>query len=376
MSTMSTENHLYADHYRSPVPRLKTYDLLAALYLSEPDAALVERLRELPGFDSVVPAQASEEQMGAWLEEQAAEYNRLFSMNAYPYGSIYLDRDLMLNTASSESAAEFYRECGFDCAQYNTGAPDHLGVELTLMRELIAAERQAARAGDRAMARWALERQSLLLDEHLARWAPVYARDAARVTTSPFYRLVASLTVELILSDLSWLGEASRAEHARAPHVAAGPGEGREQDEEGINRIVRRLICPCDVGLLITRDDMSALARELDLPVPVGDRFGMMRSLLTAAGQFDSLPGVLERLEGLMEQAKAELAEIIAAYPAYAPYARPWWSRVEAGIALVADMRAQAGDLLPALAAEMLTDTEANWTPGAAPPGSGPTTWT
>jgi TorA maturation chaperone TorD len=375
---MSTENDLYAEHYRNPIPRLMTYDLLAALYLSEPDAALVGRLRDLPGFDSVVPAASNEAQMSAWLEEQAAEYYRLFSMNAYPYGSIYLDRDLLLNSAASELVAALYEECGFDASPYSTGAPDHLGVELSLMRDLITAERQAARSGDRASAHRALDRQTLLLGEHLARWVPIYARDAARVTNSALYSLVASLTVELILSDLTWLGGSRPdSEQERLPQVAVEASkQGEEQEGDGINRIVRRLVTPADVGILITRADIGALARGLDLPVPVGDRFGMMRSLLTAAGQFDSLPGLLASLEGLLRHAKAELAEIPAAYPAYAPYAQPWWSRVEAGIALVADMRSQAGGLLPILAAEPPIDTEANWTTGAASPDTDPIQWT
>jgi TorA maturation chaperone TorD len=370
MNSMSTENNLYTDHYRNPVPRLKTYDLLAALYLSEPDPALVERLRDLPGFDSVGPAPQSDEQMRAWLEEQAAEYYRLFSMNAYPYGSIYIDRDLLLNTAASETVSAFYEECGFDHAPYSTGAPDHLGVELSLMRDLITAERQAARAGDRARARWALDRQAALLVDHLAHWAPVYARDIARVTNSPLYSLAASLTVELILSDLTWLGESHpRTEDETLPHVTAGAvTQAGEQEDTGINLIVRRLITPADVGILITRADITALARDLDLPVPVGDRFGMMRSLLAAAGQFDSLPTLLGRIEGLLHQAQGELAEIIAAYPAYAPHARTWWSRAEAGIALVEEMRLQAGTLSTAQAPEEALGSEAEWAAGGPSP--------
>jgi putative dimethyl sulfoxide reductase chaperone len=373
---MSTENTPYTDHYRNAVPRLRTYDLLAALYLSEPDAALVARLRDLPGFEDVVPPQSSEAEMSAWLEEQAAEYYRLFSMNAYPYGSIYLDRDLMLNTAASESAAAFYRECGFDPSLYSTGAPDHLGVELSLMSDLIAAERQAARSGDRERARWALEQQALLLDEHLARWAPVYARDTARVTGSALYRLAASLTVELILSDLSWLGETRpRPEQEDLQHVAASASTGgreQEDDGEGINRIVRRLVTPAEVGTLITRADIGALAREHDLPVPVGDRFEMMRSLLTAAGQFDCVPGLLASLESLLRRAQADLAEITAAYPMYASHARPWWSRSDNGIAMVADMRNEASALSAVLTADSPIDTEAGWASGVDSPDATP----
>ena len=335
---MSEDSNPHTDIYLDPVARLRTYDLLATLYLSELDAGqLPDILRVWPGFDDLVPAQA---ELPVWLEEEAAEYHRLFVMNAYPYESIYLDRELMLNTAASDSVAAFYEECGFDAAHYGAGAPDHLGVELSLMRDLIATEHRADQTGDNQMAEWARDQQARFLAEHLAQWAPIYARDAISVTRSSLYRLAISLTIELVLSDLSSLCDPRTLKPVESQPHEDDTG-GREQDEVGVNKITRRLITPADVGVLITRADIRAMAGRVDLPVSVGDRFDMMHSLLTAAGEFDCLPELLDELDEILKQAGTDLAEIEAAYPAYAPYAQTWQGRIHAGRALLGDMKSQ-----------------------------------
>src|SRR3982751_148763 len=135
----------------SPQSSLKareaTLDLLARLYLAEPDVSLVRHLRGLPGFADLLPEEA---QLGAWLEEEAAEYQWLFGMNVYPYESIFVDRELMLNTEAADLVAALYQECGFDVENSKLkipGAPDHLGLELGLMGELVASERRAHASG-------------------------------------------------------------------------------------------------------------------------------------------------------------------------------------------------------------------------------------
>src|SRR5437588_9321323 len=131
----------YHAHLKS---RQATYDLLARLYLAEPDPGLARQLRGLPGFAELVPEDARLEE---WLEDEAAEYQWLFGMNVYPYESIFVDRELMLNTEAADRVVALYRECGFELGNSKLktmplseakgqnsklkipGAPDHLGLE-------------------------------------------------------------------------------------------------------------------------------------------------------------------------------------------------------------------------------------------------------
>src|SRR5918912_962215 len=133
------------NHHEHLKSRQATYELLARLYLAEPDAGLARHLRGLPGFAELVPEDAGLE---AWLEDEAAEYQWLFGMNVYPYESIFVDRELMLNTEAADRVAALYRECRFEIQNpkskiQNPGAPDYLGLELGLMADLLASEFRA-----------------------------------------------------------------------------------------------------------------------------------------------------------------------------------------------------------------------------------------
>jgi len=343
--------------------RRESYDLLARLYLDEPSADLVASLRGLPPFAEHVPPESMAD---AWLADVAVEYQRLFGMNVYPYERICVDQELMLNTEATERVAHLYQDCGFDSVGARAGAPDHLGLELRLMRELITAELQAQSSGDADGVRWAQVQQALCLHEHLARWAPICARTIARVATQPLYTVLAMITTELVLSDLQAIPAP-----VVSPRIALGrqltrretrPSSGdsdlgpewpvpirpdggtNAEDARGINAIVRQLITPATTGVLLTRADISGLGRMLHLPLTIGERFQMLRSLFDAAGQFDHVPALLDSLGELFMEEDEAVAALMAACPAWSGYGQDWRQRIASGQSLIAELRAQARD--------------------------------
>src|SRR4051812_13837571 len=181
---------------RPPLAPQPTYTLRARLYLAEPDAHLAYHLRTLPGFTELLPDDAH---LPEWLEEEAIEHQWLFGMNLYPYESIFIDHDLMLNTAAADQMAALYQESNFNPQtalltiqnpkSKIQNPPDHLGLELALMRHLIAAQRQAEATGDHALALHARHLQSRCLHEHLAVWAPTFALTLQRTARRPLHRL-------------------------------------------------------------------------------------------------------------------------------------------------------------------------------------------
>jgi putative dimethyl sulfoxide reductase chaperone len=353
---MSTDMHLTLSGLRA---RRASYDLLARLYLDEPDAGLVAYLRGLPPFAEHLLSDAEAE---AWLAEGAVEYQRLFGMNVYPYESIFIDRELMLNTAATDHIALLYRICGFDSPGVRVGAPDHLGLELRLMRDLIAAELHAHGRGDADGMHWARTQQARCLHEHLVRWAPICAQAVMRVATQPLYAILASLTTELVLSDLEHVPSTGvpppitlepYSTHQEPPPSSDDsdldpespaplrPYSGSAyEDAHGINAIVRHLLTPAEVGVLLTRADISGLGRALQLPVAIGERFQMLRSLFDVAGQFEQLDTLLDVLDQLFAQADEHVAALIEEYPAWGEYGVSWWRRIARGRALLSELRA------------------------------------
>jgi TorA maturation chaperone TorD len=349
--------------------RQAAYEFLAWIYLDEPSAPLLDYVRDLPGFTELVHDGA--------LEDLQIEYQRLFGINVYPYESIFIDRELMLNSAATERVVQLYQACGFDPLPASVGAADHLGLELRLMAHLIAAERHAAKRADETAVQWARVQQARCLHEHLARWAPILAQSVVRVATQPLYSAAVTLMTELVLTDLGalpsahWNDEppmASRESVAAgqfAAHATQFPDQAddldpespiplrpytdtsseADEDERGIGRIVRQLLTPQEVGVFLSRADIGSLGQALQLPLPMGERFQMLRGLFDAAGQFDQIPALLDGLMQLFVQAEEATATLMANYPAWTSYGQFWQQRIASGQALISEMRDQASNL-------------------------------
>jgi TorA maturation chaperone TorD len=319
---------LINDHLRA---RRALYGLLAQLYLRPPDAALLERLRDLPGFAEHVPADVAD------LEALQVEYEFIFGRNVYPYESLYVDRELMLNTAAAERAARLYEECGYADGVREAGAPDHLGLELALMAHLLSIE-IAARAEDAPeMLAWVHAQQRACLHDHLAQWAPICLRAVERVATHPLYQASARITCELVLGDIAAaVGPEPRM--IRLEPAAEQPDEG---EERGINRVVRQLITPDAVGVFLSRGDLSAIGRKLGLPTPIGERFLMLRGLFESAGQFELVAALLDALGDFFATEMQQIDALASSYPAWSGGANRWRERLLQGRALLDELRAQ-----------------------------------
>ncbi|MBX0330898.1 molecular chaperone TorD family protein [Oscillochloris sp. ZM17-4] len=145
---------------------------MSRLYLAPPDAALIAELRELPGFAEHIAPQPPTPNP----QPLAIEYERIFGRNVYPYESLYVDRELMLNTDAADRVVELCAASGYGIPARTAGAPDHLGIELGLMAHLLDLEAAALEAGDILEAGRAHELQVSCLRTHLSAWVPVCTR--------------------------------------------------------------------------------------------------------------------------------------------------------------------------------------------------------
>jgi TorA maturation chaperone TorD len=184
--------------------RSGTYRLLARLALAEIDDELAAALAGMPIFGEAFSASGGPEA----LRRLRVEYTRTFLMNVHPYESVYLDDSGMLNTPRSGAVLEHYREHGFEpAAARASGAPDHLGLELEFMAQLIQREAGASRAGYRVVAAALREEQAHFLEAHLVRWGPLFGRALAESAESPLYRTLGEAIETFLLGDYQALIE-------------------------------------------------------------------------------------------------------------------------------------------------------------------------
>ena len=176
--------------------RADTYRLLGRLCLAEVDARLLGALRATADFGPTLIG--DDEPLLAALR---AEYARLLLFNAVPYESVYVDEQMMLNTAATVAVVEVYRAGAYSPAG-QVGAPDHVGLELAFLGHLALVEAEALERGDAAAGARCRTLQATFLAEHLGRWAPIWATALGRLARHPFYAALASVVRDYVLVEL------------------------------------------------------------------------------------------------------------------------------------------------------------------------------
>jgi TorA maturation chaperone TorD len=202
------------------------YEFLSALYLRPPTDEVVGRLLSKDFLDvfgaafSPACGRDFEAFRAQWNGDRGAlrqEYDDLFivPLGRYvaPYEAVYRDRRTvgtqvvggLLMGRSTVAVTRAYREAGATVSQRCPELTDHVGVELGFMRFLCEREQAAWDSGDTAEAWGALGRQRDFLNDHLVAWIPLLGESMRRNARSHFYKGVARLTTDFVLSDASTL---------------------------------------------------------------------------------------------------------------------------------------------------------------------------
>jgi TorA maturation chaperone TorD len=284
-----------------------TLECLAQLWLREPDAAGIARAKALGVCEASCAAEPA---------SLAVAYADLFILNVYPYGTVYTDAWGEINTPAARRTAALYEAHGFESPDLSAvGAPDHLGLCLAFLGQLLSAPGTARIAGEHFLG-------------EVSFWAPVCCLAAERDPTAhEFYRAVARATRESLLSALP-LATAANEEPGAAtqPGAHAGPfGVDMQADDEvRLRDIVRFLLAPARCGMFLSRSRLGMIARGLGLRLPFGSRFEVAEWLFSSAGQSDMLRALIAALGVEADAAEACYAGSAERWPAWRPAASAW----------------------------------------------------
>ena len=117
--------------------------------------------------------------------------------------------------------------------------------------------------------------------------------------------------------------------------VGPGIGEG-----PSLREISRRLTSPARSGLVLTKERLGGLGRELSLPVGFGERSEMLLNLFRAAAQLERLPELLDTLRAEADRWDRRYVEWSERYPASRAIWDEWRGRLAGTRALLNDMSA------------------------------------
>ena len=163
------------------VERAELYKLFSDLFMGEPSEETLLQAKEI--FQMKFDTSAEEVR-----KDFAAVFLRP-DLHPSPYESLYhfpQGETPKLWGKTTREVKAFYESTGLTLDEETTLVPDHLALELLFMSYLIR----------NALA----EQQEIFLKEHLL-WVPEYCDEVRKHASTPFYREVATLLKEFILSE-------------------------------------------------------------------------------------------------------------------------------------------------------------------------------
>ena len=284
-------------------------ELIRALaVLAEPPGTEQTRLGQVLGLEGAL---------------DAAAYTDVFTLQLYPYASVYVGADGMLGGDGADRVAGFWR------ALHRTppAEPEHLAVLLGLYAS--RAEREAAETDSARRLMWRVGRKALLW-EHLASWLFPYLDKLCEIGP-PFYRSWASLMAETLAAEIGVVGPPDMLPlHLRLAPPLPDPRR------DGAAAFVGSLLAPVRSGVFLTRADLARAARGLGLGLRMGERRFILETLLAQ--------DAAAMLAWLAAEARAAVVGHRLHEPVTGPVALFWAGRAEAAAALL-------GQLAPAATA-------------------------
>ncbi len=249
-----------------------------------------------------------------------AEHSDLFLFQLYPYASVYLDAAGMLGGEARDRIAGFWRALAFEPPQ----EPDHLSILLAFHAEL--ADKASRSTGDEAAA-WQRALRAFLW-EHLLSWLPFFAVTLQHLA-SPFYGRLGKILTRALESEVDLLGTSPDLPlHLREAPAMVDPRTAPAAD------FFSALLSPVRSGMILTRDDLSRAARQLEMGTRIGERRFVLQALL---GQDPAAT-----LVWLAEEARAQEAAWLALGPYASPAAGFWAERAAASSSLLEALSQEA----------------------------------
>lgn len=164
------------------IERAELYKLFSALFMEEPEDRVILRIREMfrMKFDDTFQ-EIRTDFIGLFLRPDR-HLSPHESLHNYPLGETP-----GLWGSATEKVQAMYHSAGLMIDEERDLIPDHLGMELLFMSYLIE--------------NGLVEQQRKFMDEHLLRWVAEYCGEVEKHAATTFYKEVAILLKEFVVSD-------------------------------------------------------------------------------------------------------------------------------------------------------------------------------
>lgn len=283
-------------------------DLVRGLgVLAEPPAPERAQLSEMLGLGALPPK---------------SEHADLFLFNVYPYASVYLGPEGQLGGEARSRIAGFWNALGIDVP----AEPDHITSLLGLLGGLI--ERSGTEDDDSR--RLLLhEAAGACLFEHIVPWTSPFLH-AVRIHGSEFYALWANLLNRTLMALADTFGLTAEQ---RLPVHLITTEPIRTPELIGGSAFLEQLLAPIRTGVVVSRQDMARLGRDVGLGARIGERRYMLEAYLGQDPQ------------GSLEWMASHAAEWIERDASSVPLIDQFWStRAASSVGILREAASQASE--------------------------------
>lgn len=200
--------------------RANTYTLLSRIWGAEIDATLWQalsqaqfpHLEQLPELDAAYRRleAACRDPRPELLTQLRVDYARLClgsdpRQGADPYESVHRNKEGLMMQDEWEAVLDLYRQLGLERSRAAHESEDHLALELECMAQLCERQASALEKLDLPEAAWWVDRQAVMLDDHLLRWVPSFNRRVQELGWTEFYKAAGDLTEAYLKVDRQML---------------------------------------------------------------------------------------------------------------------------------------------------------------------------
>lgn len=306
--------------------RSRAYALFSRLYLRGLTPDVLLSVRVIPELAACLADPFDD-------DEAAADHYQLFSLDVFPYASVFLDEGARPGGVVTDAIRRHFARAGW-MPDSDSESADHLGHELALLAHLTAAEAEAWEDGAEKEARRMQKLQQQFLHEHLCGWLPPFVQ-AVRQQGHPFYTVLADFTLDLVL-DHRQAGSNERFVLPTPPDVLA-------EERSSLKDIASFLTTPAWSGLYLSRSDIARLGRAERLPRGFGSRVQMLANLLRAAVEYDRTGPMLAALHHHLQTWQQGYQDLLETeVPGIGEIAAVWMARLVATERLISQMQEAA----------------------------------
>ncbi len=318
---------------QSAQARANSYDLFSQLFLHGLTAETLPIVQMIPELAATLPDTLD-------LDRAAAEHQRLFGLNLFPFQSIFLDPSGLVGGDEADRVAAAYAECGFVPLATGEGI-DHIGQQLACLAFLCAAEAEALEDGKAAIALRIQRLQQNVLNQHLLRWLPPLVCTLQR-QDNPLFAAIADLLIGLVDIHLAGLEAYSPFTITGSPFTLPTPPDLLTKDDTTLHDIAIYFLRPAWCGLDLTRSELTQMGRQLQIPSGFAERETQFVNLLRTASQYDHFAALLSKLAERIEHDKRYYQEFPFLSRSVHASAALWMQRLEKSEQLVEELKKMA----------------------------------